>query len=184
LLSEKADKIINAIKNTYDFKTDKELGAHFGLSSQSVANARKKVPLRWVLICQKETGVSLDFLLGVDLPEVKKNESHGIGTRLREVRGGISLPDFAQSLDVHRSTVIRWEQDEIFPDAVLVRKICDLYQVDPVWLLYGGKSQVIGIEKVMDIMQTVVKKLSKIQAATCNPKKQPTPDHATGEIKY
>ncbi len=91
--------------------------------------------------------------------EVKKNAPHGVGPRIREVRGGISLPDFAKSLEVHRSTIIRWEQEESFPDAVLIRKICDLYQVDPVWLLYGGKSQLIEIEKVASIVQTVVEAL-------------------------
>ena len=143
LLSDKAEEIVSAMKKAYHFKTDKELSIHLGLRSQSVANARKKkVPLRWVLTCQKETGVSLDFLLGL-VPERKKTDFHNmsIGTRLRYVRGSLSLPNFAQSLEVREVIVVNWEQDVSYPDAVLITKICDIYQVDPVWLLYGENLQ-------------------------------------------
>ncbi len=168
MLAERAKEIIHDIKQAYSFKTDKELSNHLDLSPQSIVKAKKnKVPIEWVFRCHRETGVSLDTLFtGVgsvvlkkkELPEVK-DASHGIGKRLRKIRGGISLPDFAQSLGVHRSTIIRWEQDESSPDAILIRKICDLYQVDPAWLLCDGNTQLIEIEKVASIVQTVIKAL-------------------------
>jgi len=59
------------------------------------------------------------------------------GKRLREVRGNKSLPDFAQILDVHRSTIVRWEREESYPDADLIKKICEIYHIDPTWLIMG-----------------------------------------------
>ncbi len=64
----------------------------------------------------------------------------GIGARIRETREKkalLSIPDFAQSLDVHRSTIIRWEREESYPDARLIEKLTNIYGINPTWLLTG-----------------------------------------------
>jgi hypothetical protein len=62
-VSAYAGEIIDAIKHAYKFETDKELSAHFGVSSQSVANARKKVPIDWIFRCQQETDTEINVFL-------------------------------------------------------------------------------------------------------------------------
>ena len=60
-----------------------------------------------------------------------------LGKRLREARGNTTLPDFAQSLGVHKNTVMRWERGECAPDANIVKTIFEIYNVDPTWLITG-----------------------------------------------
>jgi len=62
-ISAYAGEIIDAIKHAYKFETDKELSMHFGVSSQSVANARKKVPIEWIFRCQQETDTEINVFL-------------------------------------------------------------------------------------------------------------------------
>ena len=61
----------------------------------------------------------------------------GIGQRLRELRGHMSQPRFAQQLDIHKNTVYRYEKEESFPDAECIGRICSQFDVSADWLLFG-----------------------------------------------
>jgi transcriptional regulator with XRE-family HTH domain len=60
-----------------------------------------------------------------------------IGHRIAQVRGKMSVEKFAASLSIGRSSLIRYESGERKPDAVVLNRICTLYQVDANWLLMG-----------------------------------------------
>lgn len=66
--------------------------------------------------------------------------SAGIGERLVELRGKLSQQDFAESIGVSKRTIIRYEKEDRLPDAEVVARICEHYNVNPVWLLVGKQS--------------------------------------------
>ncbi|WP_432277712.1 helix-turn-helix transcriptional regulator, partial [Pseudomonas aeruginosa] len=39
-----------------------------------------------------------------------------IGDRIRQIRGGLGVGEFAERLGVNRKTVARWESNEALPD--------------------------------------------------------------------
>jgi transcriptional regulator with XRE-family HTH domain len=165
-LSEYAGEIIDAIKHAYNFQKDNQLAVHLNISSQSIANARKKIPIEWVFRCRQETGVEIGSLLPVtgwrsNDKEVPMNFL-GIGKRIQEARGHTPLTIFAQSLDVHKNTVIRWEKGDCFPGADLVRKMCETYHIDPTWLIMGKSLQEIKTVKVLATITRMVDTLDKM----------------------
>jgi len=95
----------------------------------------------------------------------------GIGERVREVRGNKSLPDFAQSLDVHRSTIIRWEREESYPDADLIKKICEIYHIDPTWFITGESPQLIQWDLLKDVAKEVLETCDELGISSSGEKK-------------
>ena len=94
--------------------------------------------------------------------ELSQMNSLGIGKRIREARGHTPLTIFAQSLDVHKNTVIRWEKEENYPDIKLVRMMCETYHIDPAWLIMGKPLQNIDTEKYLATITRMVDTLDKM----------------------
>ena len=63
--------------------------------------------------------------------------SHTIADRIKQVRGGMAVGGFADSLGVNRKTVTRWESGDSIPDGASLIALKRLYDVDPSWLLTG-----------------------------------------------
>ena len=66
----------------------------------------------------------------------------GVGERIKLVRGYETISKFAKKIDVHKSTLVRYEKEEGFPDAKTIIKICKTFHINPTWLLLGeGKKE-------------------------------------------
>lgn len=63
--------------------------------------------------------------------------SQTIGARVREVRGGMGVGEFAETLGVNRKTVTRWENDGSVPDGGSLLALKRLFDADPSWILTG-----------------------------------------------
>jgi phage repressor protein C with HTH and peptisase S24 domain len=61
-----------------------------------------------------------------------------IGSRIREIRGNVARPDFAELLGVSRNTIQGYENDDRAPDGYLIAKICENYNINANWLLFGN----------------------------------------------
>lgn len=48
------------------------------------------------------------------------------------------LPEFAKSLAVSRDSLINYQQNRTSPDSRFLSTLCELYRVNPTWLLLGG----------------------------------------------
>jgi transcriptional regulator with XRE-family HTH domain len=64
-------------------------------------------------------------------------KSQGIGARITQVRSRITQGKFADSLGIHKNTLLRYEKEERLPDAEVLTLIYKTYGVDPAWLLTG-----------------------------------------------
>ena len=60
------------------------------------------------------------------------------GGRLRSVRGRATIKEFADQLGVGKNSLIRYESGERSPDADFVARVCQLFDVDPRWLVLGA----------------------------------------------
>jgi transcriptional regulator with XRE-family HTH domain len=49
----------------------------------------------------------------------------------------MSQEAFARSISVHKITIARWERGETSPDADALQKICEVFQINPTWLILG-----------------------------------------------
>lgn len=76
------------------------------------------------------------------LSSSSSSKPRGIGFRISQVRGRLTQAEFAQSLGVHKNTLIRYEKEERLPDSALLMRICERYEVNPGWLLMGTPEQV------------------------------------------
>ena len=63
--------------------------------------------------------------------------SLGIGQRLLHLRGKRSRQTFADLLGIGHRSLIRYEKEERLPDAEVLARICQVFEVDPMWLLMG-----------------------------------------------
>jgi transcriptional regulator with XRE-family HTH domain len=64
-------------------------------------------------------------------------KSRGIGARITQVRSRITQGRFADSLGIHKNTLLRYEKEERLPDSEVLTRLYELYGVDPAWLLTG-----------------------------------------------
>jgi len=74
---------------------------------------------------------------------------NGIGERIKKIRGELSQGEFASRISVHKQTVLRWEKGETKPDSDALRKICETFNINPSWLLFGEGPMYRG-EKVVE----------------------------------
>jgi transcriptional regulator with XRE-family HTH domain len=65
------------------------------------------------------------------------SSSRGIGARITQIRSRMTQGKFADSLGIHKNTLIRYEKEERLPDSELLTRIYEVYGVDPTWLLTG-----------------------------------------------
>ena len=54
------------------------------------------------------------------------------------------MPEIAQSLGVSRDSLINYQQNRTSPDSRFLSTFCDLYRVNPTWLLLGEGEPFIG----------------------------------------
>lgn len=59
-----------------------------------------------------------------------------ISQRLKNIRGQISLKEFAETLGVHPNTITNYEKGRS-PDSIFLTLVCEKYKVNPTWLLTG-----------------------------------------------
>jgi len=58
-----------------------------------------------------------------------------------EVRGKATQLAFAQSLNIAKSTLIRYENGDRLPDAEVIARICERHHIDYTWLITGRGSR-------------------------------------------
>lgn len=66
-----------------------------------------------------------------------------IGDRIRELRGKLTQPEFAELIGSSPATIGRYERSITFVDSETIMRICDHFKVDPNWLLTGNSGGVI-----------------------------------------
>ncbi len=71
-----------------------------------------------------------------------------IGSRIAQVRFPLPQGKFADSLGIHKNTLIRYEKGERLPDSALLLRICEQYDVDPGWLLTGNSRNLPAGENI------------------------------------
>ena len=64
-----------------------------------------------------------------------------IGDRIRQIRGGLGVGEFAERRGVNRKTVARWESNEALPDGASLLTLHSCFGADPGWILTGGGAQ-------------------------------------------
>lgn len=52
-----------------------------------------------------------------------------ISIRAARVNAGLSQGDAAEKLGVHKSTISNWEREKTYPNAMEIKKICEVYGV-------------------------------------------------------
>ena len=60
-----------------------------------------------------------------------------VGSRIRAIRGSLTLEDFAKSIDVSRQAVAKWERDESPPKVANLDAISKVYGVETVFIAFG-----------------------------------------------
>jgi transcriptional regulator with XRE-family HTH domain len=62
-----------------------------------------------------------------------------LGERLKFIqkKSRKTLPDFASSLGVSRDSLINYQHNRTNPDSRFLATFCELYRVNPTWLLLG-----------------------------------------------
>jgi transcriptional regulator with XRE-family HTH domain len=78
--------------------------------------------------------------------------SEGIGDRIIQVRGKRTQHAFAQSIQIAKITLLRYEKGERVPDAETVARICENHSIDYTWLI-TGKGSPTELERYIPIPQ-------------------------------
>ena len=65
------------------------------------------------------------------------NNTTSLGHRIRKIRGEVSQGQFATEIGVHKNTLGAYERDIRVPDSSVLAIICDKYEINPSWLLFG-----------------------------------------------
>jgi transcriptional regulator with XRE-family HTH domain len=82
--------------------------------------------------------------------------SSGIGARISQVRHHLTQTKFADSLGIHKNTLIRYEKEKRLPDAALLIRICEQYGVDPTWLLTGESGSTPGSKEMLPALNDYI----------------------------
>lgn len=78
--------------------------------------------------------------------ESQESQAAAFGERIRRVRGQTPLGEFAAVFDIHKNTLARYEKGESLPDAGFLSRLCDVYGINPSWMLMGA-----GPEKAPEV---------------------------------
>lgn len=83
-----------------------------------------------------------DFSTLEDWPEMPVGENNSdilppLADRIRRVRGNLSRAEFAGKLGIHLNTLGHYERAQRAPDAFVLMNICQMFAVNPQWLLLG-----------------------------------------------
>ncbi len=84
------------------------------------------------------------------------SSSRGIGARITQVRSRVTQGKFADSLGIHKNTLIRYEKEERLPDSELLTRIYEVYGVDPTWLLTGESRSPAATEPPISLLEDYV----------------------------
>jgi phage repressor protein C with HTH and peptisase S24 domain len=60
-----------------------------------------------------------------------------ISERIKLVRGAHSQDEFARRLEIHKSSLGRYERGETTPDSNVLQRLCFVFGINPIWLLTG-----------------------------------------------
>ena len=71
-----------------------------------------------------------------------------LGERIKivQIKSGLQQPQFAKNLGVSKETLIHYQKDRRHPDSVFLSNLCEIYKVNPAWLLLGEGDPFIGDE--------------------------------------
>jgi transcriptional regulator with XRE-family HTH domain len=86
----------------------------------------------------------------------RPSSSRGIGARITQVRSRVTQGKFADSLGIHKNTLIRYEKEERLPDSELLTRIYEVYGVDPTWLLTGESRSTAATEPPTPLLEDYV----------------------------
>jgi transcriptional regulator with XRE-family HTH domain len=69
-----------------------------------------------------------------------------LGERIKYLQknSGMNQVNFAQSLGVSKGSLILYNKNDRSPDSSFLRTLCELYRVNPTWLLLGEGEPFIG----------------------------------------
>jgi transcriptional regulator with XRE-family HTH domain len=69
-----------------------------------------------------------------------------LGERIKYLQknSGKNQVEFAQSLGVSKGSLILYQKNDRSPDSSFLRTLCEIYRVNPAWLLLGEGEQFIG----------------------------------------
>ncbi len=71
-----------------------------------------------------------------------------LGERIKYLQknSGKNQVEFAESLGVSKGSLVLYQKNNRRPDSSFLRTLCELYRVNPTWLLLGEGDPVIGDE--------------------------------------
>jgi transcriptional regulator with XRE-family HTH domain len=71
-----------------------------------------------------------------------------LGERIKYLQknSGKNQVEFANSLGVSKGSLILYQKNDRSPDSSFLRTLCELYRVNPTWLLLGEGEPVLGEE--------------------------------------
>ena len=61
----------------------------------------------------------------------------GERVQLIQKESGKTLPQFAKSLGISRHSLINYQKNRTYPDSRFLSTLCEVYRVNPTWLLLG-----------------------------------------------
>jgi transcriptional regulator with XRE-family HTH domain len=69
-----------------------------------------------------------------------------LGERIKYLQknSGKNQVEFARSLGVSKGSLILYQKNDRSPDSSFLRTLCELYRVNPTWLLIGEGEPVLG----------------------------------------
>ena len=69
---------------------------------------------------------------------MKRDElEESVGSRIRAIRGSLTLEQFAKSINVSRQAVAKWERNESPPKVANLDTISRIYGVDKAFIAFG-----------------------------------------------
>jgi len=93
-----------------------------------------------------------------------KAKNTTIGERIKQIRGKESRKLFCEKLDIGVSTLVNYEKDVRVPDATLIGKICDTYNITADWLIFGKSGTDYGANSYSN--QNITKAKDSIEENT------------------
>ena len=138
------------LKQAVGLQTDKEIAELLGLDA-SALNTRKtrgsfpRDALMALAESRPELKIDVTYVLSGIGREQMNARIAGLGDRIKVVRGGLPVPDFAARLGIDEAELLRIERGEKTPSSDAVIAVINAYpEVDPLWLASGERTQLDG----------------------------------------